>query len=122
VVAQALVDLVTGALVAAGAVALMLWIDPLLLFLVTLTVAAATAIVASLLSGIRAASERMQGAVGAIAADLERVLGALPMVRVHRAEDREAERVGESIESAYDAGVCTAKLSAVLSPAVEIAV
>ncbi|MEW2114895.1 ABC transporter ATP-binding protein [Streptomyces sp. NPDC005474] len=122
VVSQALVDLVTGALVAAGAIVLMLWIDPLLLLLVTLTVAAAAMIVASLLKGIRAASERMQTAVGAIAADLERALGALPMVRVHRAEDREAARIGERVEAAYRAGVRTAKLASVMSPAVELAV
>ncbi|OKK04479.1 ABC transporter [Streptomyces sp. CB03234] len=122
VVSQALVDLVTGALVAAGAVALMLWIDPLLLVLVTLTVATAAAVVASLLKGIRAASEHMQNSVGAIAADLERALGALPMVRVHRAEEREARRIGERIESAHDAGVRTARLASVMSPAVELAV
>lgn len=122
VVSQALVDLVTGALVAAGAIALMMWIDPLLLVLVALTVATAAAVVGSLLKGIRAASEHMQNSVGAIAADLERALGALPMVRVHRAEDREAQRVGERIESAHDAGVRTAKLASVMSPAVELAV
>ncbi|QEV16456.1 ABC transporter ATP-binding protein [Streptomyces alboniger] len=122
VVSQALVDLVTGALVAAGAIALMMWIDPLLLVLVALTVATAAAVVASLLKGIRAASEHMQTSVGAIAADLERALGALPMVRVHRAEDREARRVGERIDSAHDAGVRTAKLASVMSPAVELAV
>ncbi|WP_055565714.1 ABC transporter ATP-binding protein [Streptomyces atriruber] len=122
VVSQALVDLVTGALVAAGAIALMMWIDPLLLALVALTVATAAAVVASLLKGIRAASEHMQTSVGAVAADLERALGALPMVRVHRAEDREARRIGERVESAYDAGVRTAKLASVMSPAVELAV
>ncbi|WP_327706947.1 ABC transporter ATP-binding protein [Streptomyces decoyicus] len=122
VVSQALVDLVTGALVAAGAIVLMVWIDPLLLLLVALTVATAAVIVASLLKSIRAASERMQTSVGAIAADLERALGALPMIRVHRAEDREAGRIGECVESAYSAGVRTAKLASVMSPAVELAV
>ncbi|MFF8841374.1 ABC transporter ATP-binding protein [Streptomyces sp. NPDC015127] len=122
VVAQALVDLVTGALVAAGAIVLMLWIDPLLLVLVALTVATAAVVVASLLRGIRAASEHMQNSVGAIAADLERAIGALPMVRVHRAEDREAARIGERVDAAYDAGVRTAKLASVMSPAVELAV
>ncbi|MFF7074463.1 ABC transporter ATP-binding protein [Streptomyces pseudovenezuelae] len=122
VVSQALVDLVTGALVAAGAIVLMVWIDPLLLLLVAATVAGAAVIVASLLKGIRAASERMQTSVGAIAADLERALGALPMVRVHRAEDREAARIGERVDAAYSAGVRTAKLASVMSPAVELAV
>ncbi|MFE6409060.1 ABC transporter ATP-binding protein [Streptomyces sp. NPDC057837] len=122
VVSQALVDLVTGALVAVGAIALMLWLDALLLLLVAATVAVAALVVASLLKGIRAASERMQGAVGAIAADLERALGALPMVRVHRAEEREAGRIGERVEAAYGAGVRTARLASVMSPAVELAV
>ncbi|MGW6024248.1 ABC transporter ATP-binding protein [Streptomyces sp. NPDC055099] len=122
VVSQALVDLVTGSLVAVGAIVLMLWIDPLLLLLVAATVIIAAMIVASLLKGIRAASERIQTSIGAIAADLERALGALPMVRVHRAEDREAARIGECVESAYTAGVRTAKLASVMSPAVELAV
>ncbi|UJV42424.1 MULTISPECIES: ABC transporter ATP-binding protein [unclassified Streptomyces] len=122
VVSQALVDLVTGALVAAGAIALMVWIDALLLLLVAATVGAAAVVVASLLKGIRAASERLQSSIGAIAADLERALGALPMVRVHRAEEREARRIGERVEAAYDAGVRTAKLASVMSPAVELAV
>ncbi|MGY5129106.1 ABC transporter ATP-binding protein [Streptomyces nigrescens] len=122
VVAQALSDLVSGVLVGAGAIVLMVWIDPLLLLLIALTIAAAAAIVASLLNGIRAASERMQNAVGAISADLERALGALPMVRVHRAEKREARRIGERVESAYSAGVRTAKLASMMSPAVELAV
>ncbi|TJZ59057.1 ABC transporter ATP-binding protein [Streptomyces piniterrae] len=122
VVAQALVDLMTGSLVAVGAVALMLWIDPLLLLLVTLTVVAAAVVVASLLTGLRTAAEHMQGAIGSIAAELERALGALPMVRVHRAEEREAERMGVCIDTAYRAGVRTARLSSVLGPAVELAV
>ncbi|RSS99591.1 ABC transporter transmembrane domain-containing protein, partial [Streptomyces sp. WAC05374] len=46
VVSQALVDLVTGSLVAAGAIALMAWLDPRLLLLVSVTVAAAALIVA----------------------------------------------------------------------------
>ncbi|MEU3255154.1 ABC transporter ATP-binding protein [Streptomyces sp. NPDC006997] len=122
VVSQALVDLLTGVLVAAGAIALMGWIDPLLLFLVALTVLLAAGVVTSLLKGIRAASVQMQGAVGAVAADLERALGALPMVRVHQAEEREAARIGERIDSAYRSGVRTARLAAVMSPAVELAV
>ncbi|MGI5526607.1 ABC transporter ATP-binding protein [Streptomyces syringium] len=122
VVSQALVDLVTGSLVAVGAVALMIWIDPLLLLLVTLTVVMAAAVVTSLLAGIRAAAERMQHAVGEIAADLERALGALPMVRVHRAEEREAARIGRCVDTAYEAGVRTARLASVMSPAVELAV
>ncbi|MER5835326.1 ABC transporter ATP-binding protein [Streptomyces sp. NPDC002130] len=122
VVSQALVDLVTGTLVAAGAIALMAWLDPLLLLLVVVTVAASAVVVASLLAGIRSASEHMQGSVGAVAADLERALSALPMVRVHRAEEREAAGIGARVDAAYGAGVRTAKLASVMSSAVELAV
>ncbi|WP_051735374.1 ABC transporter ATP-binding protein [Streptomyces sp. NRRL B-3229] len=122
VVSQALVDLVTGSLVAAGALVLMAWLDPLLLLMVAVTVAAAALVVASLLTRIRSASEQMQDSVGAIAADLERALGALPMVRVHCAEEREAAGIGARVETAYGAGVRTAKIASVMSPAVELAV
>ncbi|MFI8089717.1 ABC transporter ATP-binding protein [Streptomyces sp. NPDC086080] len=122
VISQALADLVTGSIVAAGALVLMALLDPLLLLLVVLTVAVAAGVVTSLLKAIRCASERMQHAIGAIAADLERALGALPMVRVHRAEAREAARVGARVAEAHDAGVRTAKLASVMSPAVELAV
>ncbi|MFF7260518.1 ABC transporter ATP-binding protein [Streptomyces sp. NPDC008159] len=122
VVSQALVDLVTGSLVAAGAIILMAWLDPLLLLLVAVTVTAAALVVASLLTGIRRASEHMQESVGAVAADLERALGALPMVRAHCAEEREAAGIGTRVEAAYGAGVRTAKLASVMSPAVELAV
>lgn len=122
VVSQALVDLVTGSLVATGAIVLMAWLDPLLLLLVAAVVAAAALVVASLLKGIRYASERMQDSVGAIAADLERALGALPTVRVHRAEEREAAVIGARVDAAHGAGVRTAKFASVMSPAVEVAV
>ncbi len=122
VVSQALVDLLTGCLVSAGALLLMLWLDPLLLLLVVATVALAAAVVATLLKGIRVASEHMQTSVGAVAAELERALGALPVVRVYRAEEREAHRIGERVDSAYRSGVRTAKLAAVMSSAVELAV
>ncbi|WP_030894047.1 MULTISPECIES: ABC transporter ATP-binding protein [unclassified Streptomyces] len=122
VVSQSLVDLVTGSLVAAGAIILMAWLDPLLLLLVAATVAAAAVVVASLLTGIRRASEHMQNSVGAIAADLERALVSLPMVRVHRAEEREAAGIGARVDAAYGAGVRTHKLASFMNSAVELAV
>jgi len=121
-VSQALVDLLTGCLVSAGALLLMLWLDPLLLLLVVATVALAAAVVTTLLKGMRVASERMQSSVGALAAELERALGALPVVRVYRAEEREARRIGERVDAAHRAGVRAAKLAAVMSSAVELAV
>ncbi|AIS02146.1 ABC transporter ATP-binding protein [Streptomyces glaucescens] len=122
VMSQALVDLLTGCLVSAGALVLMLWLDPLLLLLVVLTVALAAAVVTTLLKGMRTASEQTQSSVGAIAAELERALAALPVVRVYRAEEREARRIGRRVDSAHGAGVRAARLAAVMSSAVELAV
>ncbi|MFE0318501.1 ABC transporter transmembrane domain-containing protein, partial [Streptomyces albogriseolus] len=65
VVSQSLVDLVTGSIVAAGALVLMAWLDPLLLLLVVLTVAVAAGVVTSLFKALRSASEQMQRAGGA---------------------------------------------------------
>ncbi|MPZ64018.1 MAG: ATP-binding cassette domain-containing protein [Pseudonocardiaceae bacterium] len=122
VVAQSFVDLATGLLTAVGAMALMLWIDPVLFGLVALTVVVAAVVVSSLLKGLRAASERAQHSVGAMAADLERALGGVRTVRASRAEDRESARIDERATSAYTAGVRTAKLASLMSPAVELAV
>lgn len=120
--AHSVVDLVTGAVTALGAVALMLWIDPVLFALVALTVAVAAAVVASLLNRIRAASERAQDSLGVMAADLERALGGIRTVRASRAERRETARINDQAGAAYTAGVQTAKLASVMSPAVELAV
>lgn len=122
VVAQSFVDLVTGGLTAVATVGLMIWIDPVLFALVAVTVGAAAAIVASLLAGIRAASERAQNSIGAMTADLDRALGAIRTVRASRAERRETERISELAESAYTGGVHAAKLASLMSPAVELAV
>jgi ABC-type multidrug transport system fused ATPase/permease subunit len=122
VVAQSFVELVTGTLTAAGAIALMLWIDPVLLGLVALAVAVAAVAVASLLRGLRAASERAQYSVGAMTADLERAIGGVRTVRASRAEHRETTRIDERATSAYTSGVRTAKLASLMSPAVELAV
>lgn len=121
VVSTASVQLLAGGLTGIGTVALMVWIDPVLFLLVMATVAVAAAVVGSLLGRLRAASERTQVSVGGLTADLERALGAIRTVRASRAEVREAERIGRSADSAYAAGVRAAKLTSVMSPAVELA-
>lgn len=122
VVAQSFVELVTGALTAVGALALMLWLDPVLFGLVALTVAIAAVVVTALLNRLRAASEQAQHSVGAMAADLERALGGMRTVRASRAEDREITRITDQASAAYRAGVRTAKLTSLMSPAVGLAV
>lgn len=115
VVAQSFVDLVAGGLTAVATVGLMTWIDPTLFALVAITVAAAAVIVASLLVGIRAASERAQSSIGAMTADLERALGAIRTVRASRAERREPNGSASS-RSLLTPAACAAKLASLTSP------
>ncbi|MFD8495980.1 ABC transporter ATP-binding protein [Amycolatopsis sp. NPDC059657] len=122
VVAQASVQLVAGVLGGAGTVVLMLLIDPVLFLLVLATVAVAAVVVVSLLGRLRVAGEQTQRSVGAMAADLERALGAMRTVRACRAEQREERRIGVLAESACAAGVRAARLTSVMSPAVELAI
>ncbi|PRX50406.1 ATP-binding cassette subfamily B protein/ATP-binding cassette subfamily C protein [Prauserella shujinwangii] len=121
VTTQASVQLITGALTGIGTVVLMVWLDPFLFLVVISTVAVAAAVVGSLLGRLRAASERAQHSVGAMTADLERALGAIRTVRASRAEEREAQHVGSRARAAYAAGVQAARITSVMSPAVELA-
>ncbi|RSN30872.1 ABC transporter ATP-binding protein [Amycolatopsis sp. WAC 01416] len=122
VVSTASVQLVAGGLTGLGTAVLMLLLDPVLFGLVAATVSVAAVVVAALLGRLRAAGERTQRGVGEMAADLERALGAIRMVRANRAEPREERRIGERAESAFAAGVQAAKLTSVMTPAVELAI
>lgn len=122
VVSTASVQLVAGGLTGLGTAVLMLLLDPVLFGLVAATVSVAAVVVVALLGRLRAAGERTQRGVGEMAADLERALGAIRMVRANRAEPREERRIGERAESAFAAGVQAAKLTSVMTPAVELAI
>jgi ABC-type multidrug transport system fused ATPase/permease subunit len=121
VVSTASVQLVTGTLTGAGTVVLMLLIDPVLFGWVLTTVVVAAVVVYSLVGRLRAAGEQMQRGVGDMTADLERALGALRTVRACRAEEREEELIGQRAEQACAAGVRAARITSVMSPAVELA-
>lgn len=121
VVSTASVQLITGTLTGAGTVVLMLLIDPVMFAWVMATVVVAAVVVYSLVGRLRAAGEQMQRGVGDMTAELERALGALRTVRACRAEEREEERIGERAEQACAAGVRAARITSVMSPAVELA-
>lgn len=121
VVSTASVQLVTGTLTGVGTVVLMLLIDPVLFLWVGTTVVIAAVVVYSLVGRLRAAGEQMQRGVGDMTAELERALGALRTVRACRAEDREEELIGQRAEEACAAGVRAARITSVMSPAVELA-
>ncbi|MCM3922450.1 ABC transporter ATP-binding protein/permease [Frankia sp. AiPs1] len=121
-VAYSFTSLVTSLIGVAGAVALMVWLNPWLFLLVVVVVAVAGVVVLGALSRIRAVSERGQASVGGMTADLERALVAIRTVRANRAEAREAERIGDHAAAAYQAGIRMAKLDSIIAPAMQLAV
>ncbi|MGW6568835.1 ABC transporter ATP-binding protein [Streptomyces sp. NPDC054975] len=121
-VAGSFVQLVTVSVTGVGAAGLMLWIDPVMFLVVAGTLVVAAVLVAGVMAGIRTSTEQALAGVGAMTADLERALGGIRTVRAARAEHREAERIGADVDSAYTAGVRSARLGSVVGPAMEIAV
>src|SRR3954471_6291518 len=77
---------------------------------------------ASVLRGIRTSSRAVQTALGAMASDLERALGAIRTVRANQAERHETERIGADARNAQAAGVRMARFEAAVGPCVEMAV
>jgi ABC-type multidrug transport system fused ATPase/permease subunit len=122
IIATGFTDAVTGCLGLAGAVALMIWLDAMLLALVAALVAVAAAVLACALRAIRSASLHAQEATGQMAADLERALGAIRTVRAARAERRESERICGQARAAYAAGMRMARYNALVAPAADLAI
>lgn len=122
VVAGGAVDALTGLIALAGAVGLMIWLDPVLFGTVAAAVAAGTLLFLPLLPGIRTASLHAQRATGDLSSDLERALGAIRTVRASRAEQQETRRIGDRARAAYTASVRMARLTAAVVPANGIAV
>ncbi|WP_030144843.1 ABC transporter ATP-binding protein [Spirillospora albida] len=122
VVAGGFTDAVTGTVGLAATVALMAWLDPVLLACVAAVVLAAGAVLGIALRGMRAASLRGRRAAGEMAADLERALSAIRTVKAGRAEARESERIGGRAGAAYTANVRMAGFDALVAPATELAV
>ena len=121
-VAEAFSKAVTAGIGLAGTVALMIWIDWLLFCIVAGFVVVGTAMVVSVLRGIRVASLRSQRAMGEMTSDLERALSAIRTVRANRGEEREATRIAKHSGAVYSASVRIAKLDALIGPAGQMAV
>ncbi len=122
VVTSGLVDLVSGLVVAVGAVVLMALIDPLLTGVTLVAIGLGTTTVIVFARRIRPLSQRAQAAVGALTATVERALGAVRTIRAAQAEDRESAATAASARAAYDAGLEVAKVAAVVQPLSGLAV
>jgi ATP-binding cassette subfamily B protein len=121
VITQGLVDAVGGALVFVGALIAMLVIDPVLLGLTVLVIAAAIVTVVTLSLRIRVASRVQQEKVGDLAAAVERSLSAIRTVRAANATDREITAIEKDAVGAWRAGLTVARISALVVPVANIA-
>ena len=119
--AQSLTNIVVGAVVFVGAIALMAFIDPLLLAVALACVAVATALMVFVAARVRAATEEAQASVGSLGAALERALRAFRTVKIGRAEAREEGAISGEARAAYEAGVRAAAYEALIGPATNVA-
>ncbi|MFJ4466626.1 ABC transporter ATP-binding protein [Streptomyces sp. NPDC089424] len=112
VTTDSLVGLGTGGLTLVATVAMMGFVDPVLLG-VTLAVVLGTGLVLGfIVPRINKASRRAQDAVGVMGASLERVLGALRTVKASGAEHREERTLHAAAEESWRQSVRAAKWSA----------
>ncbi|WP_241980935.1 ABC transporter ATP-binding protein, partial [Cryobacterium sp. MDB1-18-1] len=121
VLTQGLVEAIGGSLTFLGALIAMLVIDPVLLGLTVLVIAASVVTVTLLSQRIRVASRMAQEKVGALAASVERAISSIRTVRASNATDREIAAVDADATGAYQMGLQVAKISALVVPIAGIA-
>ncbi|MEU1372348.1 ABC transporter ATP-binding protein [Streptomyces triculaminicus] len=122
VLATDVVNAIVNSIVVVGGVGMMFWLDPILAGVVMAVVIGSGAVMALVLKGIRRETQAAQEATGSLAAELERVLSAIRTVRINRAEARESAALARSTDDIYGHNVKAACLTAVVSPAIELAV
>jgi len=121
VLTQGLVDAIGGSLTFIGALVAMAIIDPVLLLLTVLVVAASVITVVTLSGRIRVVSRKAQERVGDLAASVERAVSAVRTVRAAGATEREIESVQQDAVEAWKMGISVAKISALVVPIAGIA-
>ncbi|MBB5633574.1 ATP-binding cassette subfamily B protein [Cryobacterium mesophilum] len=121
VLTQGLVEAIGGSLTFVGALIAMLIIDPILLGLTVLVIAASVVTVTLLSARIRVASRKAQDRVGDLAASVERAISAVRTVRAANATDREIAAVENDAVGAWRMGITVAKISALVVPIAGIA-
>ena len=117
---SSLTNAVSGVLMILGAIALMAYVDFVLLAVALICVAGATGVVVAVSGRIRRASEEAQRSVGSLSATLGRSLGAIRTVKLSRAETREQEAISKEAHDAYHAGIRVARLEAVVEPTISV--
>ncbi|MFF0688380.1 ABC transporter ATP-binding protein [Streptomyces albogriseolus] len=112
VTTDSLIGLGTGGLTLIATVALMGYVEPVLLTVTLGVLALAGTLLGVVVPRIRRASKQAQDAVGVMGATLERVLGALRTVKASGAEPREERRLHDAARESWRMSVRAAKWSA----------
>ncbi|MFZ4156582.1 ABC transporter ATP-binding protein [Streptomyces pseudogriseolus] len=112
VTTDSLIGLGTGGLTLVATVALMGYVEPVLLTVTLGVLALAGTLLGVVVPRIRRASKQAQDAVGVMGASLERVLGALRTVKASGAEPREERALHDAARESWRMSVRAAKWSA----------
>ncbi|MEU9756486.1 ABC transporter ATP-binding protein [Streptomyces althioticus] len=112
VTTDSMIGLGTGGLTLLATVALMGWVEPVLLAVTLGVLALAGTLLGVVVPRIRRASKQAQEAVGVMGASLERVLGALRTVKASGAEPREERTLHDAARESWRMSVRAAKWSA----------
>jgi ABC-type multidrug transport system fused ATPase/permease subunit len=113
---QALAVLVLSAVTVVGALGLMVFIDPVLTATLVACITATAVVSVAISRRIRLATQDMLERVGDLGSSLQRALAGVVTVKLSRAEEREADRIGGFAEQAHRAGVRSIRLAALMSP------
>ncbi|WP_167306028.1 ABC transporter ATP-binding protein [Cellulomonas shaoxiangyii] len=113
---QALAVLVLSVVTVLGAVGLMVAVDPVLTGVLVLCISLTAGAALLVSRRIREATQDMLERVGDLSAALQRALGGVATLKLSRAEDREAERIGRHAEAAHRSGVRSLRLAALMTP------
>ncbi|WP_326718912.1 MULTISPECIES: ABC transporter ATP-binding protein [unclassified Streptomyces] len=112
---EGLIMTINGVLTFAGTLIMMATLDARLLGVTLLVLALVGIVITMILPRIKAAVARSQTSVGAVAAVLDRTLGAARTVKANGAEGRETRAAEEAVDEAYAAGLVGARYSALVA-------
>ncbi|MFE7836483.1 ABC transporter ATP-binding protein [Streptomyces sp. NPDC057474] len=117
---HAIDSIIQNGFLVVGGIALMAWVDEVLL-LATVGCLGITSVISLWLArGVRKVSITNQADTGNFGSALLRVLGAMPTVKASRAEAREAEGIADIAKQARKSGIKVTVLSSLLDPTMSI--
>ncbi len=121
VVTSGLLEIASSAVVVVGAAVAMALVDVVLLGVTLLAVALGAVVIASASRRVRALSTLTQVRVGEMTAAVERAITGVRTIRAGGATDREVRGVEDAAGAAYEVGLRSARLEALISPVATLA-